>query len=562
MTQSSTTNYAPDLGLILDRLRGNLRAAGIPVTDEEIALMAESGFLRPVQAFEKMSHGKPVDIVPEYLGAWGYALKAADKVDPREQRHDDHAPHPAHDAALPDWSQASVLEIARALETRSVSPVELTERALERIAECNPYLNAFQLVLAERARAAARRAEAEIGRGEYRGPLHGVPVAVKDLLAMKDTVTTAGTKIHAERVTDFDSTAVARLEAAGAIILGKTRMSEFAYSPGSNNDHFGATRNPRNPEHDTGGSSSGSAAAVADGLVFAALGTDTGGSIRIPASFCGIVGLKPTFGRLSLHGSTTLAWSLDHLGPMTRTVKDAGVLLAALAGEDRLDPRTRHISEPDAALRAWGRGAPRLEAGVKGLRVGVLREDGSGRPLASPEILEAWKAGLDALARAGAELVEVDVPQLQPLRVLSGALLAIEAVAYHLPLLQTRLADYGEFMRLRFLAGFAYAPTAFVRAQQLHLSARREVNDLFEQVHLLSTPTMPTLAPSLGTPARLSFTAPFNLLGWPAITLPVGEGGEKLPIGLQLVGKPWDEATLLRAAHVLEEELRQGSGIA
>jgi aspartyl-tRNA(Asn)/glutamyl-tRNA(Gln) amidotransferase subunit A len=428
-----------------------------------------------------------------------------------------------------------------------VSPVELTEAALARIAERDPLLNAFQLVLADEARAMARQAEAEIAAGNYRGPLHGIPIAVKDLFAMAGTVTTAGSKVLADNRTDFDSAVVERLKAAGAVITGKTKMSEFAYAGSSLNAHYGPTRNPWNPEHDTGGSSSGSGAAVADGLVLGALGSDTGGSIRMPSALCGIVGLKPTFGRNSLYGAVTLSWSLDHCGPMTRTVEDTAIMQAVLAGYDARDPRTRQLPVPDY-MAALGRG-------VRGLRIGVLRNDGSDQPLATDEVLDAWRRGLNALASAGAELIELDLPEINDLRPLNSCILAGEATAYHEPMLRSRYQDFGEFPRQRLISSYAYGPNVGVRGQQARGELRHKLDRIFEQVDLLSTPTMPYGAPPLATMTRNTwFTGPFNALGWPAITVPVGLGEGNLPLALQLVGRPWDEMTVLSAAAVVEAD--------
>jgi aspartyl-tRNA(Asn)/glutamyl-tRNA(Gln) amidotransferase subunit A len=514
--------------------------------------MVEKGFVQRVVLFEQLAPRFPSDGVPDYLAAWGHA----DDLDDLLPSGGSFTTAPAEGIAISGelldeiaaelparQAEPSLVDIARQIEGRDVSPVELTEQALAAITAQDPALNAFQRVLADRARAAARAAEREIARGAYRGPLHGVPVAVKDLFALAGTPTTAGSKILAQWVPDFDAAVVEALEQVGAVIVGKTRMSEYAYSPGSNNAHYGPTHNPWNLEHDTGGSSSGSGAAVAAGLVFAALGTDTGGSIRIPSSLCGIVGIKPTFGRVSLHGAVTLAWSLDHAGPMARTVTDAALLLDVLAGYDPRDPRTRQVLVPVVA---------NLEAGVKGLRVGVVRNDGSGRALGTPETVAAWQKGLATLAAAGAELVEIDLPELEDLRVLNSAILALEAATFHEPLLRERLDEYGEFMRHRILAGYGFAPDAFVRAQQIRAVVRRHCLALFDRVDLVSTPTMPYGAPILGTPASTAFTAPFNTLGWPAITLPVGLTAEGLPLGLQLAGRPWDEATILRAARVVE----------
>ena len=566
--------YLPDR--IVDQLWANLRAAGISAAESDIQGIVEKGFLSRLPTIEQILESAAADSTPDYLGGWGTpphpssspTMEEAELNPPplpsqpelnspplRSQRERGLGGE-GRPPLSPAWERgpagegqlhhATLAQVAGLLRARQLSPVELLERTLERITRRDPALNAYQLVLAERARAAAARAEREIAAGEYRGPLHGVPIAVKDLLDVASTPTTAGSKILADHVADADATAVVRLEQAGAVIVGKTRLSEFAYSPGSNNAHYGPTRNPWSADHDTGGSSSGSAAAVAAGLAYAALGSDTGGSIRIPASLCGVVGLKPTFGRISLHGAVPLAWSLDHLGPLTRSVGDAVLLLESLAGADPRDRRTAGVPPFSAAG---------LDGDVRGLRVGVLRDDGSGVPLGSDEALAAWRAGLAALERGGAELVSIDLPELEALRWLNGALLAIEASAFHLPWLRTRLDDYGEFPRQRLLAAFVYAPGAFVRAQQARAALREPCNVLFERVDLLCTPSQPGGATPLGSPAFTTFTGPFNLLGWPAISVPVGLTAAGLPLGLQLAGRPWDEATVLRAAWAVEDAI-------
>jgi Asp-tRNA(Asn)/Glu-tRNA(Gln) amidotransferase A subunit family amidase len=532
MNQTATTEA------VLGRLRANLAAAGIAADEGDLDGMLEKGLLRNPIAFEEMESGIAIDALPDYL--WQRIPAAPDQktAAPIERQT---APRQSG-SARESPAYPAIGDVAERIRSREISPVELTKQALARMSERDPILNAFQLALPEQALAAARRAEEEIQGGTYRGPLHGIPVAVKDLLAMEGTATTAGSAILKGWVPNFDAAGVERLRQAGAVIVGKTQLSEFAYSPGSNNAHYGSTRNPWNLEHDTGGSSSGSTAAVADGIVFAALGSDTGGSIRIPASLCGIVGLKPTFGRVSLFGAVPLAWSLDHLGPLTRTVADAAVLLATLAGPDARDGRTA-TALPFAAGR---------DADVTGLRIGVLRDDGAGLSLGSPETLDAWKGGLAALERSGAELVEIDLPEMRDLRVVNGAIIALEAVAYHQAALRSRLADVGEFARQRLLASYAYAPNALVRAQQARGEIRRRFDAIFERIDLLSTPTMPGGAPLLGTPAPTIFTGPFNALGWPAISVPVGITSDRLPLGLQLAGRPWDDATVLRAAAAVE----------
>ncbi|MGH2343786.1 MAG: amidase, partial [Chloroflexota bacterium] len=303
---------------LADRLRLNIRLAGIPATDDDIAEVEVRGYLQAIERIERAMESVPADLLPD-MGTSAYVAEGV-----RAESFSAEAPAagtlpdpsrrpPGHDDAEP-LAFASLRDVAALLRRREVSSEELTNLALGRIDRFGGALNAFQLVLVDQAGAAARVADREIAEGHYRGALHGVPVAVKDLFAMRGTPTFAGTRHAWSDYERFDSTAVERLREAGAVIVGKTRMPEFAYSPGSNNQHYGPVANPWNPLHDAGGSSSGSGAAVAAGLVYAALGTDTGGSIRIPSSLCGIVGLKPTFGRTSLHGGVALSWSLDHLG--------------------------------------------------------------------------------------------------------------------------------------------------------------------------------------------------------------------------------------------------------
>ena len=553
MAESKTPDW------MVDRLRANLRAAGIPFAERDLERILETGLLRTALAFEALDAGIPHDALPDHLSGWAdRGLEAAEAPGPAAPGH----LAPAHSArssergvreatASQGGPQDSIAVIAERIRSREVSPVVLVDHSLEIIAARDPELNAFQLVLAERARASARAAEREIAAGRYLGPLHGVPVAIKDLLDLAGTPTTAGSRVLDPRPRSTSATAVERLEEAGAVIVGKTRMPEFAYSPGSNNPHYGPTRNPHDPTRDAGGSSSGSGVAVATGMVFAALGSDTGGSIRIPSSLCGIVGLKPTFGGVSLRGAVPLSWSLDHVGPMTRTVKDSALMLEVLAGIDPSDLRTRSIAV--AGLSAG------LSLGVRGLRIGVLGDDGETEPLGTSEALDAWRSGLDALANAGATLVPLDLPVLATARAINYAILAMEAAVHHRPRMRERLVDYGEFARLRLLGAHAYLPGAYLRAQQARAEVRATMVALFADIDLLSTPTMPDVAPPLGVPAPTRFTSPFNLLGWPAITVPVGRTAGGLPLGLQLAGRPLAEATVLRAAQVVEMGIRAAS---
>lgn len=444
---------------------------------------------------------------------------------------------------------APLHEVAALIASGQLSPVEVTEASLRRIERLDPQLNAFQARYGDRALDAARRAEREIAGGRYRGPLHGVPVALKDLMETQGIETTAGSKVLAGWLPDEDATAVTRLVAAGAVIAGKTRMSEFAYSPGSNNAHYGPTHNPWDLERDTGGSSSGSGAAVAAGLVYAATGSDTGGSVRIPAALCGVVGLKPTFGLCSLAGAVTLSWSMDHLGPLTRDVRDAALLLNVFAGYDARDTRTRRVPTQDYAA---GLGDAAL--GARGLRVGAVREDGFGAA-PDPGAVRAWEAALDTLRAAGAEIVDLELPEINALRVCGATIINLEAATYHERTLRERPDDLGRFPFDRLLVAYAYGPTAYTQAQQARAVLRATFDQLWERVDFLSTPAMPYGAPPLGEPRQNTrYSLPFNTLGWPAVVVPVSLDAEGLPLAAQLIGRPWDDAGVLRLARIIERD--------
>jgi len=437
-------------------------------------------------------------------------------------------------------------EVAERVARRDISPVELTTLSLEAIERANPTQNSFRLVTPERALAAAESAEREIAAGDYRGPLHGIPIAVKDLMDTAGDTTPAGSKVLADRVASEDSEAVRLLTEAGAVITGKTSMPEFAFSPGSNNQHYGPVPNPWNAERDSGGSSSGSGAAVASGLVFGATGSDTGGSIRMPATLCGIVGLKPTFGRVSARGAVTLSWSLDHIGPMTRSVLDAALMLDVLAGYDAGDPRTRRVPA--------GGYADAVEGGVKGLRVALVTDDGGGS-MGTPGVMAGLSAGIRTLENAGAIVEEVVVPEMVDFSALYGALLVIEAAAYYETFLRDRPDDLGEFARDRLLLAYAYSPNFFVQGSQARAALRRRIEDRLSGFDLVAIPGMPHEAPPLGVVQQNTrFTGPFNALGWPAIVVPVDLGADGLPVAIQLAARPWQEPLVLRAGRVVERD--------
>jgi len=446
-------------------------------------------------------------------------------------------------------------QLAPLLRTKELSPVEVTQAHLERIEDLDQAVNAFITVTSDLALDSARRCEQAIMRGEYRGPLHGIPVALKDLYDTAGVLTTAGSKIYAQRVPSEDATVVSRLRAAGTVLLGKTNLHEFAYGLTTDSSFFGPSRNPWDLERSPGGSSGGSGAAVAAGLCVAATGSDTGGSIRIPAALCGIVGLKPTFGRVSCHGLLPLSWSLDHAGPMARTVYAAAAMLDAIAAPDPLDPVSVQVTVPGYI--------DRLRDGVAGVRIGL---DADWALLGvCQEVSTTFQTALRDMQELGAEIVEVTLPGVE--RAIEAALtiLSAEATAVHEEFLRTRAGDYQPDVRVRLQEGFAIRGTDYARARRTGQLLRGDLAQVLEQVDLLATPMCAIPAPRFGqrevaingekTPvadALTRYTRLLNLTGGPAISVPCGFSSDGLPIGLQLAGRAWDEATVLRAAHAYE----------
>jgi aspartyl-tRNA(Asn)/glutamyl-tRNA(Gln) amidotransferase subunit A len=448
-----------------------------------------------------------------------------------------------------DLRWVSVAEAGRRIRDRDLSPVNLAQACLERIDQLEPRLNSFITSLADEAAHNARVAADEIANGGYRGALHGIPVGLKDIFAVAGVRMTAGSKILKENVANEDAEATARLRAAGAVVPGKLNLHEFAFGATGVNPHYGPARNPWDTERITGGSSSGSGASVAAGECPAALGTDTGGSIRIPASLCGIVGLKPTYGRVSKRGVLPLSWSLDHIGPMTRTVEDAAVVLQAIAGYDPKDPSSVDEPVPDYVRS--------LEGGVRGLRIGLPTRFFFDN--VDPEVETAVRAAVALLSEMGADVIDVDVPLISDIPGAVTAMMLPEALAYHQKWMADRPDDYGDDVRLRLELGSTILGVHYVQAQrlrQLAIEAWRQ--DVFSKVDLVATPTTPTTAPRIqegDLPTTLSlirFTNPLNFLGVPAISVPCGFTGAGLPVGLQLAGHWWAEETMLRAAHAYE----------
>lgn len=445
----------------------------------------------------------------------------------------------------------SLAELSRKIRAGEVSPVEATEACLQRIAATDNALGAYVVVLADEARAAARQAEAEIKVGDWKGPLHGVPVAIKDLYDMAGVPTTSSSKVRADWTPQADGATAAELRAAGAVLLGKTHTHEFAYGISTP-----TTRNPWDPERIPGGSSGGSGATVASCGAFMAMGTDTGGSIRIPAALCGTVGLKPTFGRVSRVGVTSLAWGLDHAGPLTRTVEDAAICLQALAGYDPRDPGSLDEPLPDYSAG--------LRDGVKGLRVGVPTNYFFDH--VEPEVEQAVRKAHEKLAELGAELVEVALPMPEQIMAVEFGICLPEASAYHREMLRARPQDYNDDVRVFLEAGEMIPATTYIQALRVRNLLQQGFRKLYDSVDVIVAPTVAATAAKAGaqsvtwpdgteeplTSVYVRLSAPANVTGLPSLSVPCGFSSEGLPIGFQAIGRPLDEATVLRLGAAYE----------
>ena len=443
----------------------------------------------------------------------------------------------------------TIVELGPRLRRKEVSPVELTRCCLDRIEKLNPALNAFITVTGDSALAEARAAEIEIARGEWRGPLHGIPVALKDLIDTAGTRTTAASALFEHRVPIEDAEVVERLRRAGAVFLGKNNLHEFAYGGSSLVSFFGDVHNPRNSAHIAGGSSGGSAAAVAAGLCYAAIGTDTAGSIREPAALCGCVGIKPTYGRVSARGVIPLSSSMDHVGPLAATVGDAAAVLQAIAGYDRLDVCSADVPVDDYVSALGG--------STKKLRVGIPRK------YFYDDLDEEVRGAVEqALAVIGTLVAQVRDVQIEVSS--DRTVQAAESFAYHADnVAQTPELYQPETLR-RIRSGANISAAEYILRRREMDQERRKAHEFFADVDLLVTPTMPIPAPAIADlkkdpaalrPAELALlrnTRPFNVWGLPAVSVPCGVTKSGLPIGLQIAGPPWREDLVLRVAHAYE----------
>ncbi len=445
----------------------------------------------------------------------------------------------------------TITEIAENIASKRLSPVEVTDAMLTRIEQLDSQLNSYATVTADAAMAAAQKAEQEINTGKYRGPLHGVPIAVKDLCFTKGVRTMGAAKVLADHVPAFDGTVIAKLEAAGAVLLGKLNLTEGAM--GGYNPEFDIPKNPWNPDRWTGSSSSGSGVATGAGLCFGSLGSDTGGSIRFPGASCGIVGIKPTWGRVSRYGVLALAESMDHVGPMTRSVSDAGIMLQAIAGSDPNDP----TSLPDPV--------PNMLEGVgqdlEGVRVGF--DENYATNDIDVELADAVRAGVEVLADQGAEIVEVELPDVDEYVAAWPTLCSAEAVAAHAATYPSQRDAYGPWFRGWLDMGAKVTGAEYAKANNLRAACTGHLRRVFQEIDVLVCPSM-SAPPHIVTPEILygayeprhpkfqRFTVPFNYNGAPTLSVPCGMNHEGLPLSIQFVGKHLTEPLLCRVGHAYE----------
>jgi aspartyl-tRNA(Asn)/glutamyl-tRNA(Gln) amidotransferase subunit A len=447
----------------------------------------------------------------------------------------------------------TISDAATQIRQGELSPVELTRSCLDRIREVDDRVRAFVVVLEDTALEAAQHAEKEVRDGRYRGPLHGIPVGIKDLYDIAGIATTASSAVRADYVPTEDSAAVASLREAGAVIVGKTHTHEFAYGITTP-----TTRNPWDLDRVPGGSSGGSGAAIAAGGCLMAMGSDTGGSIRIPASLCGTVGLKPTYGRTSRFGVTSLSWSLDHVGPLTRTVRDAAVVLGLIAGPDARDPATVDVAVPDYTAG--------VDDGVSGMVLGVPTSFFFDE--IDPEVEGSVRRAVEALEQQGARIQEVDLPYPEQYMAVEFGICLPEASAYHQEMLRSRGELYTEDVRLFLETGELLLATDYLKALRVRRVVQEGWRRAFEGIDALIAPSLPMTAAEVGrdtiswpsgteepiTSTYVRLSCPADITGLPAMSVPCGTDSRGLPIGLQIIGRPFDETTVLRVGQTYEAE--------
>ncbi|MGE3537716.1 MAG: amidase [Candidatus Tectimicrobiota bacterium] len=452
---------------------------------------------------------------------------------------------------MTDYAYLTLADAADRIRRKDLSPVEYLGALLERIDTYDVHYNAFLRQTPDIALQQARQAEAEIMAGRWRGPLHGVPYGLKDIIDVAGVPTTAHSKILADNLARTDALVTQRLKAAGGVLVGKLATHEFAIGGPSFDLPWPPARNAWNRAHFSGGSSSGSGVAVAAGFVPAALGTDTGGSVRNPASMCGIVGMKPTYGRVSRRGVIPLAYSLDHVGPMTRTVTDNAILLNLIAGHDPEDPASARADVPDFTAD--------LNKGVQGLKIGVIRRFYTQDMVADPEMTRSIDEAVAVLAAQGAEVRELDPGPLADYAATTRVLLLSEAYAIHEQWLRERPQDYGALMRERVMTGAFFRAVDYVQAMRQRTILVQQFARCMEPVDVAITASSMDPACPIDDAERCEYTyarqarAPFNLTGSPAMAVPTGFASTGLPLSMQIIGKPFDEATVYRVARAYEQ---------
>lgn len=459
-------------------------------------------------------------------------------------------------ASHQDPALLSVLDAADLIRRRRLSPVEVTQASLDRIGRWEPMINAFITVLADQALEVARAHEKMISSGYHLGPLHGVPIALKDNIFTEGIRSTAGSKILADNVPTSDATVVERLRRAGAVLVGKLNMHEFAWGGTTDNPHYGPTRNPWDVTRFPAGSSGGSGAAVASREVHAALGTDTGGSIRLPSAVNGCVGIRPTIGRVPNFNVVPLAWSMDTVGPMARTVADVAAMLSVIAGHDPRDGGTDTRPVPDYLAG--------IDGGVRALRIGIV-SDYFFSHLQEP-VRQAVREALDELVRLGAELREVAIHNIHGNISAQLTIESVEPSTFHQLWLRERPQDYGDDVRALLEMGEMYTGTQYVQAQRYRSVLRQEFIDAFRDVDVFICPTLPFVATPVGETkvvieagveedmlsAIMQYTGVASLTGLPSMSVPCGFSADGLPIGMQIIGRPFDEATIFRVGHAYQ----------
>lgn len=496
-----------------------------------------------------------LEVDPAFLG-WGGADPGGEPSDVPAAWRPEVPPSPGSPDGPEELAFLPLHQAAGLVAGRLVSPVALCEAVLERIERLDPLLDAFITVTAELARRSARAAADEIARGNHRGPLHGIPVSLKDVIATAGVLTTCGARLLEAHVPTTSATAWSRLEAAGAVLVGKNNLLEFASGGSVGNERFGCTRNPWDPDRLANGSSGGSAAAVAAGMSYGSVATETGASIQRPASFCGVVGMKPTYGRISRAGVTPTAWSTDHVGVLTRSVADVAVLVSTMAGTDDLDPTTSRAGRP-------GLLPERATPGLHGLTIGIPWRHIDGQ--VDEEVAEGFRRTIDSCERSGVRMRPVDAPELDYAGTTSVAIQLVEATTYHARRASARPKGYSSAFRRRLELGADISAHDYLQAQRARRAIGRAVDELLEEVDLLWWPTTPTAATPVEAGASMLRDRPWkvgashynlmrlcSLVGIPAVSQPTATTRDGLPLSVQLAGRRWEEGFLLSAAMGVE----------